>query len=94
MSACACLGACPPAFVMNGASCACRMGSSCAGWYEPCWNGIGAWACAVAMAVTSAARVKITSAVMTSAAAECQLVSGSALGGTAGVACWYGTPPG
>ena len=43
------------------------------------------------MAVTSAARVKITSAVMTSAAAECQLVSGSALGGTAGVACWYGS---
>ena len=44
------------------------------------------------MAVTSAASVKITSAVMTSAAAECQLVSGSALGGTAGLACGYGTP--
>ena len=35
---------------------------------------------AVAMAVTSAASVKITSAVMTSAAAECQLVAASAFG--------------
>ena len=83
------LGACPygwPALVMNGASCACWKGWICACWNEPCWNGSG-WACAVAMAVTSAASVKITSAVMTSAAAECQLVSGSALGGTAGLAC-------
>ena len=48
-----------------------------------CWNGSG-WACAVAMAVTSAASVKITSAVMTRAAADCQLAAGSAPGGTAG----------
>jgi hypothetical protein len=32
-------------------------------------------ACAVTMAVTSAASVKMTSAVMSSAAAECQLVA-------------------
>ncbi len=66
---------------MNGASCAC--------WNDGtgnCWSGVG-WPCTVAMAVTSAASVKITSAVMTSAAAECQWRAGSAPGGTAGLAC-------
>ena len=68
---------------MNGASCACW--NCCTGACGNCtWIG---WACAVAMAVISAASVKITSAVMTSAAAECQLRTGSPLVGTAGLAC-------
>ena len=75
---------------MYGVSCACWKGGN----REPCcWNGSG-WACAVAMAVTSAASVKMTSAVITSAAAECQRAAGSAAGGTAGHACGYGRATG
>ena len=51
-----------------------------------CWKGTG-WACAVAMAVTSAASVNITSAVMTRAAAECQWLGDSEVYNSVGL-CW------